>query len=114
MHKGFSRFLLILATIELLTWPLTQHLWTWDHFLHGGQDFESCLLVAVISLCLVLLLAQHSKHLSDRLLAILRPIRFIAPDLELSASNLNRSLLILLSKLPASCFLSLDSFPFQI
>ena len=42
----------------MVTSPLTQEVWTWDRFLHGGQDFESGVLLVLVSLCLVLLLAQ--------------------------------------------------------
>src|ERR1700757_4884805 len=54
--------LLILIAVSLVTSPLTQQVWTWDRFLHGGQDFESSLLVLLVSLCLLLLLAQHFKQ----------------------------------------------------
>jgi hypothetical protein len=110
----FSRFLLILVAIELITWPLTQYFWTWDHFLHGGQDFESCLLVAVMSLCLVLLLAQHIKHQMDKLLMIRRLFRLLSPDRESARTIPDRRLLILLSERVTSCFLSLNSLPLQI
>lgn len=42
-----SRMLLLLAVIELITMPLTQYLWTWDNFLHGGLDCEMSLLIIV-------------------------------------------------------------------
>jgi hypothetical protein len=67
-----SRLLLGFAFLELLTMPLTQHLWTWDHFLQGGQDFELGLFVIVTCLCLVLLRAQHSRHKIRLLLAFRR------------------------------------------
>lgn len=72
-----SRFLLLLAAVEVFTMPLTQHLWTWDHFLQGGQDFELGLLVIVTCLCLVLLRAQHSRQGLKVLLAIRRLFLFI-------------------------------------
>lgn len=65
-----SRFLLLLATIELITMPLTQQVWTWDHFLHGGQDFEFGLLTIVTCLCLGLLRAQHCRQGIKILLAV--------------------------------------------
>jgi hypothetical protein len=61
--------LLILIAVSLLTSPLTQQVWTWDHYLHGGQDFESSLLLLLVSLCLLLLLAQHFKQAVDLVLA---------------------------------------------
>jgi hypothetical protein len=57
--------LLILTALSLLTSPLTQQVWTWDRFLHGGQDFESSLLILLVSFCLLLLLAQHFKQAVD-------------------------------------------------
>lgn len=57
-----SRILLLLAVIELITMPLTQYLWTWDHFLHGGLDFETSLLIIVTFLCFAMLRAQHGRH----------------------------------------------------
>lgn len=64
-----SRLLLGLAFLELLTMPITQHFWTWDRFLQGGQDFEFGLFVIVTCLCLVLLRAQHCRQTLRRLLA---------------------------------------------
>jgi hypothetical protein len=64
-----SRFLLAVAFIELLTMPITQQLWTWDHFLQGGQDFELGLFVIVSCLCLVLLRAQHCRQKIRHLMA---------------------------------------------
>lgn len=69
VYAKIGRFLLMLTTVQLITSPLTQHIWTWDHFLHGGQDFESSILMILITLCLVLLLAQHCKQSVKRLLA---------------------------------------------
>ena len=51
---NFGRFLLVLAAIELISMPVTQYAWTWDHFLHGGMDFESSLLSLVVWLGLLL------------------------------------------------------------
>ena len=61
--------LLILTALSVLTSPLTQQVWTWDRFLHGGQDFESSLLILLVSFCLLLLLAQHFKQAVDLALA---------------------------------------------
>ena len=57
-----SRLLLVLAALELISMPLTQHAWTWDHFLHGGMDFESSLLFLVVCLCLLLVLRHHCRQ----------------------------------------------------
>jgi hypothetical protein len=64
-----GRFLLTLVTISLLTMPVTQHLWNWDRFLHGGQDFESSVLMILMILCLALLLVQSCKRSVEWLLA---------------------------------------------
>lgn len=60
--KCVSRMLLLLVVIEAVTMPLTQYLWTWDHFLRGGLDFETSALVIVTFLCFALLRAQGSRH----------------------------------------------------
>lgn len=59
---AFGRFLLMLAAISVLTMPVTQDIWTWDHFLRGGQDFETGMLTIVIILCLAVLLSQLCKR----------------------------------------------------
>ncbi len=41
--------------------PITQGIWSWDKFLHGGQDFELGLLIIVTCLCLVLLRVQQNR-----------------------------------------------------
>lgn len=109
-----ARFLLILVAIEFVTGPLTQYFWTWDHFLHGGQDFESCMLVAVISLCLVLLLAQHREHLLDPFLTIQRLFRFNSPDRALAGTSPDRRLRIHLLERLTSRLSSSNSLPLQI
>jgi hypothetical protein len=50
--------------VEALTMPITQGIWSWDKFLHGGQDFELGLLMIVSCLCLVLLRVQENKSRS--------------------------------------------------
>lgn len=65
----FGRFLLTGIAVSLITMPLTQRLWTWDRFLYGGQDFESGALAVLLTLCLVLVLAQHCRLSVNLLLA---------------------------------------------
>ena len=60
--KAIGRFLLVLAAVELISMPLTQYAWNWDHFLHGGMDFESSLLFLVICLGLLLVLRDHRRN----------------------------------------------------
>lgn len=64
-----GRLLLMLVAVSLVTMPVTQGLWTWDHFLHGGQDFESSVLMILMIWCLALLLAQSCGRSFERLLA---------------------------------------------
>lgn len=71
-----GRILLVLATISVLTTPLTQEIWTWDHFLRGGQDFETGILTIVIILCLAVLLSQICKKRADLLLRLRRMLDF--------------------------------------
>ena len=64
--SGFTRarvswLLLTLVVVSIFTTPLTQNLWTWDHFLHGGQDFEAGSFLILISFCLVIVLARSCR-----------------------------------------------------
>lgn len=60
--------LLALTTVSLVTMPFTQHLWNWDRFLRGGQDFEMGAFVILMVLNLVLVLAKCCKQNLGRLL----------------------------------------------
>lgn len=66
----FGRLLLVLLAIELFSMPITQHLWRWDGFLHGGQDFELTLFLTISCLCLVLLRAHNYRKALSLLLAV--------------------------------------------
>lgn len=59
--ENAGRFLLVLIAVELMSMPFTQYVWTWDHFLHGGIDFESSLLFFVVCLGLLLVLRHHCR-----------------------------------------------------
>jgi hypothetical protein len=65
LHARISRLLLILASILLVANPVTQHIWTFDRFMHGGHDFETSALLIVAALCLVLVLAQRRQRVFD-------------------------------------------------
>lgn len=67
-----SWLLLALVAISLLSMPLTQHLWTWDRFLRGGQDFETGAFLILISFCLVMVLARACGTCLDQIFAALR------------------------------------------
>ena len=71
-----GRFLVLLASISMLTMPLTQDIWTWDRFLRGGQDFEAWTFTIVIILCLAVLLSQLCKRRLDLLFAACRMLAF--------------------------------------
>jgi hypothetical protein len=77
VYAKIAYFLLLLTTVSLITMPLTQRIWTWDHFLQGGQDFEFGALAILTTLCLVLLLARHFKQSVDLLLAACHLFSFI-------------------------------------
>ena len=73
----FGRVVLALTAVALLTMPITQHIWTWDHFLRGGQDFETCASMTLVCLCLILVLARCCKQSVDALFAVLCRLQFI-------------------------------------
>ena len=63
--RGFariSRYLLILIALSLITMPITEHIWAWDRFLQGGQDFELGALLVLSFLCLVLVLSKQCQR----------------------------------------------------
>lgn len=64
-----GRVLLFLFAVSLLTMPLTQHFWSWDHFLHGGQDFESAASMVLTLLSLVPVLSKQCSRCIDWLFA---------------------------------------------
>ena len=73
---GFRRvrigwLLLALVGLSQITMPFTQHLWTWDRFLHGGQDFETGVFLILISLCLIVVMTRACRSGIERLLACL-------------------------------------------
>jgi hypothetical protein len=63
-----GRILLLVNVVVLIASGFTEHLWTWDRFLHGGQDFELSLLALLAFFCLILVLAQHFRHRFSELL----------------------------------------------
>jgi len=79
MRVWVSRLLLMLAVLVMIATPLTQHLWTWDNFLHGGQDFETSVLLVLTSLCLLLVLARYGKQGIDLFLAARRLVGLFPP-----------------------------------
>lgn len=57
-----GRTLLALTALLLAVMPLTEHYWTFDGLIPGGQDFELTMLAVLAVACLVLLLAQSLKE----------------------------------------------------
>lgn len=57
-----GRTLLILNLIVLIASCFTEHFWTWDGFLRGGQDFELSLLALLAFFCLILVFAQYFRR----------------------------------------------------
>lgn len=109
-----GRVLLMLTAILLVTTPLTQHIWTWDHFLRGGQDYESSTLLVLAFLCLVLVLAQHCKQSVSLLFAARRPSSFLSRDPLLAGSAFVGAFSISRSERAASPGLEISSLPLQI
>jgi hypothetical protein len=63
-----GRTLLVINAIVLISSGFTEHLWTWDHFLRGGQDFELSLLALLAFFCLILVFANYfRRRVSDLL-----------------------------------------------
>jgi hypothetical protein len=62
-----GRLLLIINVVVLILSSFTEHFWTWDRFLRGGQDFELSLLALLAFFCLILVLAaQFRRSVRDR------------------------------------------------
>ena len=73
-----GRSLVLLNIIVLILSSFTEHLWTWDRFLRGGQDFELSLLAREFGITIVL----GESDLDLALLALPR-----ADELVLAAGN---------------------------
>lgn len=57
-----GRSLVLLNIIVLILSSFTEHFWTWDRFLRGGQDFELSLLALLAFFCLILVFAQYFRR----------------------------------------------------
>lgn len=93
-----GRYLLILSALSLLTMPMTERYWTWDHFFQTGRDFELSMLAVLILLCLVLVLSKQRKQRVAYLLSLCRILAFrftegllpvVYPPVELSVPTLD-------------------------
>ncbi len=108
-----ARFLLMVTAVSILTSPLTQHLWTWDRFLHGGHDFESGVTTILMTLCLVILLAQHCKHSVHMLLGKWRLLCFIS-DCGIRLDTVGHEISLLPNERRSSPMLGMYNLPLQI
>ncbi|HTV09619.1 MAG TPA: hypothetical protein VMD97_11295 [Candidatus Aquilonibacter sp.] len=63
-----GRILLLINLVVLIASAFTEHLWAWDQFLHGGQDFELSLLAFLAFICLILVFAQYFRRRVSELL----------------------------------------------
>ena len=110
-----GRLLVFLAAVLTAAMPFTEHFWTFDHFLRGGQDFELGMLCLIASFCLTLLLAQRGVWVTSALSAMRDWL-----SLALSIAPLNKggrswiTQFRSLTSLFASSRLSACSFPLQI
>jgi hypothetical protein len=106
--------LLIFTAISLCTMPVTQHLWTWDHFLHGGHDFELGMLMVLSLLSLVLVLAKSCKQCLHALLSAWHSLAPRSRDRLPAAISFSGALSIFLVD-PVTCPASgLCNLPLQI
>jgi hypothetical protein len=57
-----GRCLVLLNIVVLILSSFTEHYWTWDRFLRGGQDFELSLLALLAFFCLILVFALYFRR----------------------------------------------------
>jgi hypothetical protein len=100
--------------VSLITMPLTERIWTWDHFLHGGQDFEFTALAILTTLCLVLVLALHCKQSVGLLLAARHLFSLICHDFVLARTTRSDAISTFRNERVSSPVLGMDSLPLQI
>jgi hypothetical protein len=111
---GIGRFLLTLIAVSLITMPLTQYIWTWDHFLQGGQDFEFGVLTTLIALCLVLLLAHYFKQSVALLLAACNLFLYIFYDRALGISTRGKTISAFRCEQLPSSILDIYNLPLRV
>ena len=114
IYARIGRLLLIVIAVSLITMPLTERIWTWDHFLHGGQDFEFTALAILTTLCLVLVLAQHCKQSVDLLLAVRHLFSLIYHDCVLAKTTRSDTSSTFRNERVSSPVLGMYSLPLQI
>jgi hypothetical protein len=109
-----GRSLLILTTVSFISMPVTEHFWTWDHCLRGGDDFELCALLVLSILCLVLVLSKHGRQGVYSLFANWCLLAFIFNQRQLVRAPMRGIFLILLEERFPSRDLAMYSLPLQI
>ena len=109
-----GRLLLMVIAVSLFTMLLTERIWTWDHFLQGGQDFEFTALAILTTLCLVLVLAQHCKQSVDLLLAARHLFSLICHDCVLAKTTRSDTCSTFRNERVSSPVLGMCSLPLQI
>jgi hypothetical protein len=118
MVARVARILLVLMGVSLITMPVTQQMWIWDHFLHGGQDFELSMLLVLSFLCLTLVLAKHGKQYVDSWFvfwfAAWRLPSFESSDRMLARTPVAGASLILRTTRLGDLSLGLYSLPLQV
>jgi hypothetical protein len=114
IYARIGRLLLILIAVSLITMPLTERIWTWDHFLHGGQDFEFTALAILTTLCLVLVLAQHCKQSVDLLVAARHLFSLICHHFVLARTTRTDTTSTFRNERVSSPVLGMYSLPLQI
>jgi hypothetical protein len=92
LYAEIGRILLLLTAIQMILSPLTQRIWTWDHFLHGGPDFESSVLVILLTLCLALLLAKRCKQSANLFLATCARFSFFCDNYLLAGATTSNAI----------------------
>lgn len=110
---GFGWSLLFLVAVSLLTMPITQRLWNWDHFLRGGQDFELSVFLVLSFFCLVLVLSRHCKQCVDSLFAAGSRLAYEPSDQRRGGASLLGAF-PLRAKCPGDPTRDLFSLPLQI
>ncbi len=79
LYARIVRMLLTIVSLVLVATPWTQQAWTWDGFLRGGQDFETCVLLIAVSLCLIPVLVRACKQHLELLLSVCYRLRWKRP-----------------------------------
>ena len=109
-----GRLLLTLAAFSLMTMPITEHLWAWDHYLDGGRDFEFGVIELLIILCLVLVLTGYCKQRINLLFSLRRLISFICNDRLLPESLRKETIPVFIEQLALCPFSGMYFPPLQI